>query len=254
MILRIKATLGEVNSEQLRRIADVAKKYGRGFVHFVVRGSPEIPEVKEEDLGEIKKELEEVNLEILDKGIENIQSCFGGYCTEGIIDVHPLLKRIDKLVEEMNFNDPRIKISGAGCINSCGISYLNDIGFFGQVEPKFDLEKCKGCGICVEVCKEKALKLEKGKAIQDRNKCKYCGKCIRSCPFDAIYEGKKGLAVLLGGRDSPVEETVLAEIVADFVSEDEAFEITEKMLKILKENPGQDVRGLIEKYGVKKLK
>jgi dissimilatory sulfite reductase (desulfoviridin) alpha/beta subunit len=41
-ILRIRATCGEVPTKQVRKIADIAEKYGNGIIHFSVRGSPEI--------------------------------------------------------------------------------------------------------------------------------------------------------------------------------------------------------------------
>jgi sulfite reductase (ferredoxin) len=139
MILRIRAICEEVTTTQLRRIADIAEKYGHGFVHFAVRGAPEIPGVSSEHLDEIKGELREVGMEILDRGIDNRQSCFGNYCTEGNFDPQSLLRRIEKMVEELNLNNLGIKISASGCPNSCGISQLNDIGFYGVVEPEVDV-------------------------------------------------------------------------------------------------------------------
>ena len=35
--LKIQATCGEVTAPQLRKIADIAEQYGRGFIHFGVR-------------------------------------------------------------------------------------------------------------------------------------------------------------------------------------------------------------------------
>ncbi len=254
MILRIKAICGEVTSEQVRKIADISEKYGDGFVHFVVRGSPEVPGVKKKDLHEIKKELEKAGLEILDKGIDNMQSCFGNYCTEGIVDPQTLLQKIDKLVKKMNFDNINIRIYASGCPNSCGMSYLSDVGFLGVVEPEIDLGKCKKCGLCVEICKEKAITRDENKIWISRDKCRHDGKCIRACPFGAISAGRKGFAVLVGGREIDVDNTILGERVAEFISEDGALKITENILKILKDNPGCDVRDLINKYGIEKFK
>ena len=103
-ILRIRATCGEVTSPQLRKIADIAKNYGEGFVHFVVRGSPEIPCIDKRHLEDIRKELEEVDMQILDKGIDNLQSCFGNYCTENNADPQSLLRRIEERSEELDLN------------------------------------------------------------------------------------------------------------------------------------------------------
>jgi dissimilatory sulfite reductase (desulfoviridin) alpha/beta subunit len=66
----------------------------------------------------------EVNLEILNKGIDNLQTCFGGYCTNGIIDTQSLLRKIEKVVRELGISNLELTISAAGCPNSCGIAHL----------------------------------------------------------------------------------------------------------------------------------
>ncbi len=250
-ILRIRATCGEVTSQQLRKIADIAEKYGKGFVHFAVRGSPEIPGIDNSQLDNIKEELQEVGMQILNKGIDNLQSCFGDYCTENNADPQTLLRRIERKVEELDLNNLNIKISASGCPNSCGIPNLNDIGFYGVVEPVVDITRCTGCDLCVPVCKIKAIRIEDDLAIIDEEKCKNCGQCIVICPFDAIVENRKGFAVLVGGKEG--EDTRLGEIIAEFLSEEEALQITEKCLIILKEKK-VNVAAIIDEVGIENFK
>jgi NAD-dependent dihydropyrimidine dehydrogenase PreA subunit len=52
-----------------------------------------------------------------------------------------------------------------------------------------DVEKCTGCGTCVEGCPVEAIKMENDKAIVDGETCIDCGTCIDECPVDAITEG-----------------------------------------------------------------
>jgi len=60
--------------------------------------------------------------------------------------------------------------------------------------PEIDLEKCIGCGECVEWCPAHAVVLLDGKAAIERpENCNYCAECesfcssgaIR-CPFDIV--------------------------------------------------------------------
>lgn len=50
---------------------------------------------------------------------------------------------------------------------------------------KVDLDKCAGCGICVERCIFNARKLENGKSIVIREDCYGCGLCTSTCPVKA---------------------------------------------------------------------
>jgi electron transfer flavoprotein alpha subunit len=47
------------------------------------------------------------------------------------------------------------------------------------------LEKCVGCGKCLNACPYDALELEGGVVVVN-DKCTLCGACIDSCPYDAL--------------------------------------------------------------------
>jgi len=251
MILRVRATCGEVTSIQLRRIADIAERYGQGLVHFTVRGSPEIPCTGKKNLENIRTELQEVDLQILDKGIDNIQTCFGEYCGESNADTQSLLKKIERVAEELELNNLNIKISAAGCPNSCGIGQLNDIGFLGIVEPEVDIDSCTGCELCIPLCKRKAIELKDDVVIIDKETCKYCGQCIALCPFDAIIEKRKGFAIFIGGCGG--EDTRLGEVIEEFISEEEALLLTERCLKLVKDKD-VNLSTLVDELGMKGVK
>lgn len=63
------------------------------------------------------------------------------------------------------------------CHNPEGISPGDDIFFYKT--------KCIGCGTCIEVCPENAIKQEDAISI-DRDKCTSCGICADNCPSDAL--------------------------------------------------------------------
>jgi dissimilatory sulfite reductase (desulfoviridin) alpha/beta subunit len=251
VILRIRAILGEVTSTQLMKIADIAERYGKGFVHFAVRGSPEIPGIEEEDMVYIGEELRRVGMQILDKRVDNLQSCFGSYCTESNADPQSLLREIEAKIEEIGLDNLDIKISAAGCPNSCGIAQLNDIGFYGIVEPEVDVSNCIGCQLCIPVCKRSAITMKDDLAVIDMANCKLCGQCIAVCPFDGIVSKRKGFAVFIGGREG--EDPRLGKLISEFLSEEEALQFTDKCLKLVKEI-GTGMATIIDEIGANRVK
>lgn len=58
----------------------------------------------------------------------------------------------------------------------------------------FDDERCTGCGLCVEVCKDFGIRIEGGKARRTEHSlfgCIGCGHCMAICPQEAIkIEGR----------------------------------------------------------------
>jgi dissimilatory sulfite reductase (desulfoviridin) alpha/beta subunit len=250
-ILKIRAICGEVTSEQVRKIADIAEKYGKSIIHFAVRGAPEIPDISKISIPAIRKELAAVNLQLLEDNVENMQSCFGEYCTEGLFNPQALLKRIEKRINELKIKDLKITVSAAGCPSSCGIAHLSDIGFHGVMIPVVDTAVCTGCGLCVAACKRKTVQVKNNKAAIEMKNCAFCGACRSACPEKAIGEKRKGIAVLLGGKGEL--GTRLGVKIAQFVSEDEAFEIADNLLKLLSKT-GLDTNQLIAKMGFDAVK
>jgi len=65
--------------------------------------------------------------------------------------------------------------------------------------------KCTGCGSCILVCPNEAIKVDKGKIIMEWDKCKNCLKCVEVCPGSAKdYRG-----------NYVTPEEVLAEVLKD---------------------------------------
>jgi dissimilatory sulfite reductase (desulfoviridin) alpha/beta subunit len=119
------------------------------------------------------------------------------------------------------------------------------------VEPEVDVNTCTGCELCVAVCKRKARKIADGVAVIDRERCRNCSQCIAACPFNAIVEKRQGFAMLVGGREG--RDTRLGEVIAEFLSEKEVLEISERCLKIMQEN-NTDAAVIIEEIGIEIFK
>ena len=240
--LRLKAVAGEVSAARLRAIAELASAYGNGLVYFPVRGGPEIPGIVPADLPAAEQSAIDAGFDIIEDAHVNMQSCFGGYCTESLADPQSLLERID----QPGRSDSGLTISASGCPNSCGISHLNDLGFYGTMDFRYDAEACTGCGLCVPVCKRRAITQEDVKIAIDDAQCRRCGQCVAVCPFDALTETHRGFAVLAGGRAG--RDTRLGREIAGCVSEDEALRIFDNARALVAADSG-DIAELFDRYG-----
>jgi ferredoxin len=49
-----------------------------------------------------------------------------------------------------------------------------------------DKDNCVGCGACVDVCPNEAIKMVDGIAVIDPDACIDCGACVDACPNGAI--------------------------------------------------------------------
>ena len=54
-------------------------------------------------------------------------------------------------------------------------------------KPVINKDNCTGCGICVDECPNKVLKVVNDVAEQSKpENCDGCGKCAEACPNEAI--------------------------------------------------------------------
>ena len=50
-----------------------------------------------------------------------------------------------------------------------------------------DRQACRGCGVCIDVCPHRVLRLDDQRiAMVDRDACMECGACQRNCAYGAI--------------------------------------------------------------------
>ena len=57
--LRLRTVGGHMSAEQLAKVAEVAEKYGEGYVHLTSRQGVEIPFIKLDQIEEVKNALAE---------------------------------------------------------------------------------------------------------------------------------------------------------------------------------------------------
>jgi dissimilatory sulfite reductase (desulfoviridin) alpha/beta subunit len=201
--VRLRAPAGIFTVEQLRGIAVLAKKYGRGEVHSTTRQTLEIPHVKGDQLKKIARALEKNATPIGSEKDEivNIIACPGTErCKFANINTISLAKHLDAKLfgKEMPV---KMRIALSGCPNACTSPMLNEIGVIGRVRPVRTKERlCTGCGNCVYYCKEKAIRIRNGISVLDESKCVDCGVCVQSCHFDLIKAEDRHFLITVGGR------------------------------------------------------
>ncbi len=129
--------LGDITAQQLRGLADVARRYTRGRGRTTVEQNVLLRWVRESDLPQLHGALQDLGLaEPSAHSIVDVTACPGtDTCKLGIASSRGLaaeLRRqlaaqavaLDEAVRGL-----RIKISG--CFNSCGQHHVADIGFYG---------------------------------------------------------------------------------------------------------------------------
>lgn len=200
--VRVRIPAGNISIDQLRGIAALAKRYGRGSVHITTRQTIEIPHLKPADLPKIGRRLAKNGTPIGSERDEvvNIIACPGTErCKYANIDTITLAKKVDEKLfgKEMPV---KMRISISGCPNACTSPMLNEIGIIGRIQPLRIPGMCTGCGTCVKYCKENAIIIKNGVSVLDPLKCVQCGVCIQSCPFHLLQSKHQHYLIVVGGR------------------------------------------------------
>ncbi len=252
--VRLKIAAGNVTSEQMAKISEMACKYGRGYASLTTRMNIEIPWVKKENLDEVRREVQETGLVVGGMGatVRPIVACKGTVCIHGLADTQGLGRRLDEKFFGKRL-PAKLKIGIAGCPNDCTKAELNDIGFIGQCIPKVESELCAECNKCISDCDSLSYRELDGKITLDRSTCVNCGHCVRSCPSQAITATETGYAVYLGGRFGRVKRA--GQRMGRLQSADNAADLVGRIIDYLEENaePGERLGAMIDRMGTDEI-
>jgi dissimilatory sulfite reductase (desulfoviridin) alpha/beta subunit len=257
---RIVTKDGTTNTNQTKKIAEIAEKYGRGYISYTTRLSIEIPWIKYENIQNVVEELKQLGLSNGGTGakIRPIVPCKGTVCKFGLSDTQELAREMHVKYYE-GLRDValphKFKIGVGGCPNNCIKPALNDIGIMGQIKPLFDSDSCRGCKKCsVEIsCRVNAAKLENKVLYIDTDKCINCGQCISYCNFNAIKPNEKGFKIFLGGKWG--KSSKLGEPLEGIFSKDDMMSIIEKSIFYYKEHGNKKERfgDMIDRIGFEEV-
>ncbi|MBF8266424.1 MAG: sulfite reductase [Dehalococcoidia bacterium] len=260
-VCRLRIPGGNASSEKLIQAAELAKKYGRGYCHLTFQQSVEIPYVKLSEMDALKAELDKLGLRMANCGprVRAISACQGCKVNPyGRVDAPGIAAKADEKYFGMD-TPAKFKIAYSGCNIGCPNPQENDLGFHGMVEPDLVPDLCNGCTLCVQLCKSRAgeslvMNTKTNLPERDDNRCTYCGECLFCCPTNAWVSKRIGHAVYVGGKHGRFPRW--ADRVADFVSDEDTYELIEKCVAWYNLNGkrGERFGTAIDRLGMDKFK
>lgn len=184
----------------------------------------------------------------------SIQLCpakFGASTLEKRDQIRSILTPLRKKLKDLNItgiimekattslmSHHAFRIGITGCSNACISPYFCDFGIIGRYRPGIVIERCTGCGVCVEYCSEKAIALREGKASVDYERCVMCAGCTEVCTTGALKTERRGYKVVVGGTGS--RRPHIADTVADFADIPQVLAILERAVRLFE---GTDMDG-----------
>jgi len=134
-MLRVNVPYGTLSSRQMRRFADIARKYDRGFGHFTTRQNIQYNWIKLEDAPQILRDLAEVEVTAIQSSgncVRNITSDqYAGRAKDELVDPRKfceLLRQYSVLHPEFSYLPRKFKIAVTGSPNDRAAVAVHDIG------------------------------------------------------------------------------------------------------------------------------
>lgn len=114
-------------------------------------------------------------------------STFTTICSKIIVEGFGYLKKLNEGLSRFmkeNGYDSLAQMRGLALENICQTSELHQYKITGT--PKFDPDKCVGCGVCARIGCCNAIEMRDKRPVLIEEKCQYCGLCAAVCARDAI--------------------------------------------------------------------
>ncbi len=134
--------LGDITADQLRALADIARRFIKDTVRTTVEQNIVLRWVSEGDLPELRAALASAGLAAPGAGtILDVTSCPGTHtCKLGISSSRGLAAelrtRLATRAFELDEAVQNLRIKVSGCFNSCGQHHVADLGFYGVSRKK----------------------------------------------------------------------------------------------------------------------
>ena len=249
--LRIQVVGGNLTSENIRAVADVADKYGKGYVHMTSRQGVEIPFINFENIEEVRAALADGGVKpgVCGPRVRTVTACQGNeVCPSGCINTYELAKKLDEHYFGRELPH-KFKFGVTGCQNNCLKAEENDIGVKGGMDVTWVEDKCINCGVCEKACRMGAISCANNTVTIDRTKCNNCGRCVKACPTEA-WEGQSGYIVSFGGLFG--NQIYKGEQLLPLTKDEETlFRVTDAAIGFFEKNanPGERFRLTLQRVG-----
>lgn len=235
--VRLRVPGGRMTVSRLKKIAQVAEKFGGEFVHLSVRQSIELININFRDFDAVVAELGAGEQRVASCGARvRVPTACGGceYNPNGLVDTQRSALEVDEKLFGTPTGHHKFKVGFAGCPFDCPKSATNDVGFQGAIWPELSKEECISCGLCAKSCTEGAIAMgDDGKPVFRADKCIYCGDCVKVCPTEAWKTEKIGYTVRIGGKWG--RHPLVGTLFATFVPEERVVEFIAEVLAWYKE-------------------
>ena len=134
-MLRIAIPYGLLSSKQLRKLADIARRYDRGYGHFSTRQNLQLNWPKLEQVPDILAELATVEMHAIQTSgncVRNITADhFAGVARDEIVDSFvwcELIRQWSTFHPEFNYLPRKFKIAVNGAVADRAATFVHDIG------------------------------------------------------------------------------------------------------------------------------
>jgi len=249
--IRILSRAGNFTSKEILALAEIAEKYGHGYLGETTRLNIEIPWIKYEDVEAVKSAIISAGLNYggTGKKVRPLVSCKGTVCVHGLYDTQKLCGDCHDQFFGQDIH-AKAKFTFVGCPNNCAKANTNDIGFVGQSYVQYNKENCTNCGKCTKVCRAKSLTMIDKILVWNEKICINCGECAQVCDSEAMTEEARGIAVYVGGRMGRGYR--FGDRLTDLYAVEEIPGLIEKILETYMAlgTDGERISGVVDRVGI----
>lgn len=147
-MIRVKIPTGAVTGAQMRRLADVAERFGNGRVHLTTRQDFQMHFVPLESVTQVLRLVAETGLttrEACGNSVRNVTACpLSGEIADEIFPVSPYARATFSYLTRNAFCQQmarKFKIAFSGCPEDCAATAIHDIGALARVRVEGGRER-----------------------------------------------------------------------------------------------------------------